>query len=422
MRCVQALAFGYRVAATLAFLVAVTNNFLWHRHWTFARATAGAGIRPRASCVVSSSRSSSASGCSTAARRGARTSGRSRAQAIAIVARHAAELPREQALELSALSRAAAVVPPAPPRAPAAAPPAARPRRPTAPPDAAAPTAGLTAIRGEGRARSRRPEDRRGCASTPERRSRAAQGRRAGRSTSFTGPARRSQGDRRRSTSTPRPARVTEAWTGFQVAWTMARGYPGAFGRSVNSPWIWVTLCVLFVAAVRRLAPAAAAAAPRPAGARRGSALARLLQRREPRSVGPARLPAARLSAGAPAVDRPAARGAAGRAAAPARPVAWLAIARALPVGFRIGLNVTDGNVIDVGYSGVIGADKLAHGGELYGAFPTDNAHGDTYGPLLYWPTCRSSSSAVARAAGTTCRPRTPRRLLRPAVRACCCS
>jgi hypothetical protein len=29
--------------------------------------------------------------------------------------------------------------------------------------------------------------------------------------------------------------RVTEAWTGFQVAWTMARGYPGAFGRRVNA-------------------------------------------------------------------------------------------------------------------------------------------------------------------------------------------
>jgi dolichol-phosphate mannosyltransferase len=26
----------YRVAATLAFLVAVTNNFVWHRRWTFA--------------------------------------------------------------------------------------------------------------------------------------------------------------------------------------------------------------------------------------------------------------------------------------------------------------------------------------------------------------------------------------------------
>ena len=28
--------FDYRVAATMAFLVAVTNNFVWHRRWTFA--------------------------------------------------------------------------------------------------------------------------------------------------------------------------------------------------------------------------------------------------------------------------------------------------------------------------------------------------------------------------------------------------
>src|ERR671926_586547 len=41
--------------------------------------------------------------------------------------------------------------------------------------------------------------------------------------------------------------RVTEAWTGFQVAWTMARGYPGAFGRKVNAPWVWIPLTVLFV-------------------------------------------------------------------------------------------------------------------------------------------------------------------------------
>ena len=31
-------------------------------------------------------------------------------------------------------------------------------------------------------------------------------------------------------------------------------------------------------------------------------------------------------------------------------------------VGFRVGLNVTNSNVIDVGYAGVIGADKLLHG------------------------------------------------------------
>src|SRR5216110_2507325 len=34
--------------------------------------------------------------------------------------------------------------------------------------------------------------------------------------------------------------KVTEAWTGPQVAWTMARGYPGAFGRKVNSPIVWI--------------------------------------------------------------------------------------------------------------------------------------------------------------------------------------
>ncbi|MBU6337330.1 MAG: hypothetical protein KGR19_05855, partial [Acidobacteria bacterium] len=43
-----------------------------------------------------------------------------------------------------------------------------------------------------------------------------------------------------------RSAKVVEAWTGFQVAWSMARGYPGAFGRSVNSPWVWVSLSILF--------------------------------------------------------------------------------------------------------------------------------------------------------------------------------
>ena len=41
--------------------------------------------------------------------------------------------------------------------------------------------------------------------------------------------------------------RVLEQWTGFQVAWTMARGYPGAFGRHVNALYIWLPMCVLFL-------------------------------------------------------------------------------------------------------------------------------------------------------------------------------
>ena len=40
--------------------------------------------------------------------------------------------------------------------------------------------------------------------------------------------------------------------------------------------------------------------------------------------------------------------------------------------------------MIDVGYAGVIGADRLAHGKPLYGNFPKDNEHGDTYGPVNY--------------------------------------
>ena len=54
-------------------------------------------------------------------------------------------------------------------------------------------------------------------------------------------------------------------------------------------------------------------------------------------------------------------------------------------VGFRVGLNVVDSNVIDVGYAGVIGADRIADGDPLYGAgFSHDVERGDTYGPLTY--------------------------------------
>jgi hypothetical protein len=66
-------------------------------------------------------------------------------------------------------------------------------------------------------------------------------------------------------------------------------------------------------------------------------------------------------------------------------PATWLVLALIFLVGFRIGLNVTNSNVIDVGYSGVIGADRIADGDDLYGAFPEDNRAGDTYGPVNYY-------------------------------------
>ena len=52
---------------------------------------------------------------------------------------------------------------------------------------------------------------------------------------------------------------------------------------------------------------------------------------------------------------------------------------------FRIGLNVADSNVIDVGYAGVVGADRIVDGDQLYGeGFSTDVERGDTYGPVNY--------------------------------------
>ena len=41
--CVHALDLDFRIAAVIAFLVAVSNNFFWNRHWTFAARAGHAG-------------------------------------------------------------------------------------------------------------------------------------------------------------------------------------------------------------------------------------------------------------------------------------------------------------------------------------------------------------------------------------------
>jgi putative flippase GtrA len=43
--CVHGLVIDYRLAATAAFLVAVTNNFVLNRHWTFEAADGHAGFQ-----------------------------------------------------------------------------------------------------------------------------------------------------------------------------------------------------------------------------------------------------------------------------------------------------------------------------------------------------------------------------------------
>jgi len=50
---VHAAGIDYRVAATLAFVLALTNNFLWNRHWTFRAGGGHAGFQAARFVAVS---------------------------------------------------------------------------------------------------------------------------------------------------------------------------------------------------------------------------------------------------------------------------------------------------------------------------------------------------------------------------------
>ena len=203
-----------------------------------------------------------------------------------------------------------------------------------------------------------------------------------------------------------RTARVQEAWTGVQIGWPMARGYPGAFGDKINAPWVWIALSVLFVAPFVRRRPSLV-----------HLDLAVLLAF----SLSYAAFNDANLGLSVPSAYPllgyllartlwAAWHGS--RGAVSVLPDGVLFVALVFLVGFRAAITLAGGNVIDVGYSGVIGADHLAHLQPLYGAFPADNAHGDTYGPVAYaayvpfelvWPwsgTWDSLPAAQAAAAG----------------------
>jgi hypothetical protein len=165
---------------------------------------------------------------------------------------------------------------------------------------------------------------------------------------------------------------VTEAWTGPQVAWQMARGGDGAFGgREINSARVWLGLCAAFLLGL--------ASFRRPFSLRNLDLLVlvsftvSLWYFNDGRIFASAALvypPLAYLLARmlwAGARPRPAPED------RPLWPVWLLAAATVFLAGFRIGLNVEDSNVIDVGYSGVVGADRISHGQAPYGHFPVED-------------------------------------------------
>jgi len=205
--------------------------------------------------------------------------------------------------------------------------------------------------------------------------------------------------------------RVLEAWTGPQVAWTMARGYHAAFaGHAYSDWWVWGISCALFLVGLvdpRRLL-----------SLRTLDILALLsftvslvyFDRGDIFTSVPLAYPPMIYLIG-----RAVWIGLSGRPR-PARasifwPTAVLLAASIFLLGFRVGVNVQGhGVVIDVGYAGVVGADRILHGQAPYGHMPvsddrpvcgsqtlsnrprlqTDgrcenvNPFGDTYGPVSY--------------------------------------
>jgi hypothetical protein len=183
---------------------------------------------------------------------------------------------------------------------------------------------------------------------------------------------------------------VREAWTGHQVAWQMARGYPGAFGHKLNAPYVWLPLAAIFLLGLLDW--------------RRPFRLVHLdLLVLLSFGISNHFLTKAEIGWSVPLAYPPLvyllgrmlwigfrrqrqARDGSPQGLRPSTPIAWLAIATVLLLGFRIGLNLTsEGSVIDVGYAGVIGADRITHGEALWDAFPGDNPFGDTYGPANYY-------------------------------------
>jgi hypothetical protein len=179
----------------------------------------------------------------------------------------------------------------------------------------------------------------------------------------------------------PESGEVTESWTGYQVFWKMARGYSGAFGHKLKAPYVFLPLCALF--------------------------LLGLVDWRKPLRIATLDLLAllgfgvsnyffnrAEIGVSVPLVyplllyllARALWVGLRGRGEGlrPVWPASWLFVAALFLLGFRVGLNMADSGAIDVGYAGVVGADRIAHGEPVYDNFPSDVSQGDTYGPANY--------------------------------------
>jgi glycosyl transferase family 87 len=179
--------------------------------------------------------------------------------------------------------------------------------------------------------------------------------------------------------------RLLGAWHDQQLHAPLARGYAGAIAQKVNAPYVWLVLCLLFI--VPFFDPR------RPLRLLHLDLLVLLglglsllfFNHGEITTSVPLTYPVLgyvflrmlwfgfRPRPG----ERP---------LVPLIPLRWLTVAAVVLACARIALNVVDSRVIDIGVAGVVGADRITHGQELYnGNFaPGVGIRGDVYGPFNY--------------------------------------
>lgn len=177
-----------------------------------------------------------------------------------------------------------------------------------------------------------------------------------------------------------RTGQVLEVASGIDVGWPVIRGYSGVLGRKLNAPYVWLPLCLLFLLPFLDFR--------NPLRLLHLDLLVLLLfgashyffNLGRPDLSVPLVYPVLLYIAGRGLVAALRPR----RRAGPLVPhmttgamVGLLVILLALRAAF----SVWGSGTFDISYAGVIGADRVQHGLELY----TDNRiHADTYGPLNY--------------------------------------
>jgi Glycosyltransferase family 87 len=164
---------------------------------------------------------------------------------------------------------------------------------------------------------------------------------------------------------------VTEVRTGPQVGWMQARGLPDTYGRLVNRWWLLLPMSLLFIAGLMDWR--------RPVSLRTLDLLVlssfaislRFFNHGEifwatPLVYPPMLYLAVRMiRVGFSSAPR----------RSPIGPTHTLILVAAIfaLVGFRLGLNNQNSNILDVGYASVVGADRLIDGRAPWGSFPTSD-------------------------------------------------